>query len=190
MPDVCKTYQFCLCYVSVKNSLGAWCHRIASLVWLNSTCNCWTVSCISLHSAGSLLLCQEYRWTVRKCQRYSPKWLSTLSMIWLTSFAITDFLKLLSGKYQSLCHRRLPNLNVPYFERHWIHVQLRHICQPQTWSHEDSQAWYLNDSNFPFGLVHLDFSQVLRHEETVCPVYLPLFHSQYARHDHLLEKWF
>ena len=38
--------------------------------------------------------------------------------------------------------------------------------------------------------VHLDFSQVLRHEETVCPVYLPLFHSQYASCDHLLEEWF
>ena len=40
------------------------------------------------------------------------------------------------------------------------------------------------------GLVHLDFNQVLRHEETVCPVYLPLFHSQYASHGHLLEEWF
>ena len=72
--------------------LGAWCHRIASLVWLNSACNCWTVSCISLQSAGSLPLCQ-YRWTARKCQRYSPKWLSTLWMIWQI---IIDFLKLLS----------------------------------------------------------------------------------------------
>ena len=64
---------------------------MAPLVWLNSACNCWTVSCISLQSAGSLLLCQEYRRTARKCQRYSPKWLSTLSMIWQI---IIDFLKL------------------------------------------------------------------------------------------------
>ena len=59
--------------------------------WLNSAC--WTVSCISLQSAGSLLLCQEYRRTTRKCQRYSPKWLSTQWMMWQI---ITDFLKLLS----------------------------------------------------------------------------------------------
>ena len=43
---------------------------------------------------------------------------------------------------------------------------------------------------FLLGLLHLDFNQVLRHEETVCPVYLPLFHSQYANHGHLLEEWF
>ena len=43
---------------------------------------------------------------------------------------------------------------------------------------------------FLLGLLHLDFNQVLRHEETVCPVYLPLFHSQYASHGHLLEEWF
>ena len=43
---------------------------------------------------------------------------------------------------------------------------------------------------FLLGLLHLDFSQVLRHEETVCPVYLPFFHSQYASHGHLLEEWF
>ena len=62
-----------------------------------------------------------------------------------------DFLKLLSDRYQSWCHRRLPNLNVPYFERHWMHVQLRHICQPQTWSHQDSQALCILDSYLPFG---------------------------------------
>ncbi len=43
---------------------------------------------------------------------------------------------------------------------------------------------------FLLGLLHLDFNQVLRHEKTVCPVYLPLFHSQYASHGHLLEEWF
>ena len=43
---------------------------------------------------------------------------------------------------------------------------------------------------FLLGLLHLDFNQVSWHEETVCPVYLPLFHSQYASHGHLLEEWF
>ena len=43
---------------------------------------------------------------------------------------------------------------------------------------------------FLLGLLHLDFNQVWRHEKTVCPVYLPLFHSQYASHGHLLEEWF
>ena len=43
---------------------------------------------------------------------------------------------------------------------------------------------------FLSGLLHLDFNQVLRHEEAVCPVYLPLFHSQYATHGHLLEERF
>ena len=52
---------------------------------------------------------------------------------------------------QSRCHRRLPNLNVPYFERQWMHVQLTHICQPQTWSHQDSQALCILDSHLPFG---------------------------------------
>ena len=41
---------------------------------------------------------------------------------------------------------------------------------------------------FLLGLLSLDFSQVLRIEETVCPVYLPP--SQYASHGHLLEEWF
>ena len=43
---------------------------------------------------------------------------------------------------------------------------------------------------FLLGLLHLDFNQVLWHEETVCPVYLPPFYSQYASHGHLLEEWF
>ena len=43
---------------------------------------------------------------------------------------------------------------------------------------------------FLLGLLHLDFNQVLWHEETVCPVYLPLFLSQHASHDHLLREWF
>ena len=32
-----------------------------------------------------------------------------------------------------------------------MHVQLRHICQPQTWSHQDSQALGILDSHLPFG---------------------------------------
>ena len=32
-----------------------------------------------------------------------------------------------------------------------MHVQLRHICQPQTWSHQDSQALCILDSHLPFG---------------------------------------
>ena len=109
-------------------------------VWLNSACNCWTVSCISLQSAGCLLLCQEYR------RRYSPKWLSTLSMIWQI---IIDFLKLLSDRYQSRCHRRLPNLNVPYFDTEC--KSSLYICQPQTWSHQDFQALCILDGHLPFG---------------------------------------
>ena len=171
---------------------------MAPLVWPNSACHCWTVSCIS-----SLLLCQEYRRTARKCQKYSQKWLCTLSVI---SQIIIDFLNLLSNfdnkksvlnallslflsayhyshRYQSQCHRRLPNLNVLYFEWHWMSSLDIYICQPQTWSHQDSQALLL-------GLLRLDLNQVLWHEGTVCPVYLPLFHSQYASHGHLLEEWF
>ena len=83
-----------------------------------------------------------------KCQRYSPKRLSTLSVIWQI---IIGFLKLLSDSYQSRCHRRLPNLNVLYFEWHWMHVQ------PQTWSHQDSQALCILDSHLPFGAVSPGF---------------------------------
>ena len=43
---------------------------------------------------------------------------------------------------------------------------------------------------FLLELLCLDFNQDLQHEETVCPVYLPLFQSQYASHGHLLEVWF
>ena len=54
------------------------------------------------------------------------------------------------------------------------------------------------DSHLPFGAVPSGFQPGLaavylplfQHEETVCPVYLPLFHSQYASHGHLLEEWF
>ncbi len=32
-----------------------------------------------------------------------------------------------------------------------MHVQLRHICQPQTWSHQDSEVLCILDSHLPFG---------------------------------------
>ena len=41
---------------------------------------------------------------------------------------------------------------------------------------------------FLLGQLHLDFNQVMWHEETVFPLYLPLFHSQYASHVHLIEE--
>ena len=44
------------------------------------------------------------------------------------------------------------------------------------------KLWVFLTVIFLLGLLHLDFNQVLRHEKTVCPVYLPLFHSQYASH--------
>ena len=62
-----------------------------------------------------------------------------------------------SQRYQSRGHRRLPNLNVPYFECHWMRVQLRHICQPQTWSHQDSQALCILDGYLPFGVASPGF---------------------------------
>ena len=43
---------------------------------------------------------------------------------------------------------------------------------------------------FVLGLLHLDFNQFLGHEETIYPLYFPLFHSQYASHGHLLKEWF
>ena len=51
-----------------------------------------------------------------------------------------------------------------------LNVQLRHICQSQTWSHQDSQAL-----GILLGLLHLDFNQVLWYEESVCPVYTSHF---------------
>ena len=203
---------------------------MASLVWLDSACNCWTVSCISLQSAGSLLLCQEYRRTARKCQRYSPKWLSTLSMIWQI---IIDFLKLLTlilKKLNALLSLFLTayhySLGVFFPAKGtkagaiegcltWMSLTLSDTeCMSSLDIHiymsapnlEPSRPgwnpggaapegrWLLRISRviFLLELLHLDFNQVLWHEETVCPVYLPLFHSQlqYSSHGHLLEEWF
>ena len=190
---------------------------MAPLVWLNSACNCWTVSCINLQSAGSLLLCQKYRRTARKCQRYSPKWLSTLSMIrqiiiWLSEIVIW----LWSNKIKSPALLSLfltayhYSLGV-FFPATGTKAGAKEGCQ--TWmsltlsdtecvsnldiyvSHKPKAIKILKLCVFLIvifllGLLHLDFNQVLRHEETDCPVYLSLFHSQYASHGHLLEEWF
>ena len=185
-------------------------------VWLNSACNCWTVSCISLQSAGSLLVCQEYRRTARKCQRYSPKWLSTLSMIWQI---IIDFLKLLSDFN---IYKKLNALLSLFLTAYHYSLGAFFLAKDtKAGAIEGCQTWMsltLSNSGcmscldiyvslkpeaikilkrcvfliviFLLGLLHLDFNQVLRHEETICPVYLPLFHSQYAGHGHLLEEWF
>ena len=183
--------------------------------WLNSAC--WTVSCISLQSAGSLLLCQEYRRTTRKCQRYSPNWLSTLSMIWQI---ITDFLKLLSDKEKN---KQKINALLSLFltAYHYSLGVFFPAKDTKAGAIEGCQTWmsltlsvtewmssldiYVSVKPeaikilklcvflmviFLLGLIHLDFNQVLRHEKTVCPVYSPLFHSQYASHGHLLEEWF
>ena len=80
------------------------------------------------------------------------KKLNALLSLFLTAYHYSLGFIFLSQRYQSRCHRRLPNLNVPYFECHWMHVQLRHICQPQTWSHHDSQALCILDSYLPFGV--------------------------------------
>ena len=42
-----------------------------------------------------------------------------------------------------------------------LNVQLRHICQPQTWSHPDSQALGILDSHLPFGAAPPGFQQGL-----------------------------
>ena len=169
--------------------------------WLNSAC--WTVSCISLQSAGSLLLCQEYRRTARKYQRYSQKWLCTLSVI---SQIIIDFLKLLSifdflnklnallslllttyhysHRYQSQCHGRLPNLNVPYFEWHWM----------------SSLGIYMSASNlkpsrfsrsvYPFGAAPPGFQPGLVAWRNSLSSILPTLPFTVCNHGHLLEEWF
>ena len=178
--------------------------------WLNSAC--WTVSCISLQSAGSLLLCQEYRQTTRKCQRYSPKWLSTLSMMWQI---ITDFLKLLSDKEKKK-GKKNTLLSLFLTAYHYSLGVFFPAKDTKAGAVEGCQTWMsltlsvtecmssLDNTEaikipklcvfliviFLLGLLHLDFNQVLRHEKTVCPVYLPLFHSQYASHGYLwLESW-
>jgi len=179
---------------------------MAFLVWLNSECNCWTVSCISLQSAGSLLLCQEYRRTAR--------WLFTLSVIWQI---IIDFLKLLSDFDKNILNASLSLFLTAYHYSLGISfpaegTKARAIEGCRTWmSLTLSDTEYMSSLDiyislkpevikilklcvfliviFLLGVLHLDFNQVLRHEETVCPVYLPLFHSHYASHGHLLEEW-
>ena len=164
--------------------------------WLNSAC--WTVSCISLQSAGSLLLCQEYRRT-RKCQRYSPKWLSTLSMIWQI---ITDFLKLLSDKEKNDQKIQCITLFISYCSSLYSLGVFFSAKDTKAGAIEGCQTWmsltlsvtecmssldiYVSFKPevikilklcvflmviFLLDFNRLDFNQVLRHEKTVCPVY-------------------
>ena len=180
--------------------------------WLNSAC--WTVSCISLQSADSLLLCQEYRQATRKCQRYSPKWLCTLSMIWQI---ITDFLKLLSDFEIYIFLNTLLSLFLTAY--HYSLGVIFPAKDTKAGALEGCQTWMSLTLSvtecmssldiyvrlkpeaikilklcvflivvFLLGLLHLDFNQVLRHEKTVWPVYLPLFYLQYASRGHLLEE--
>ena len=53
-------------------------------------------------------------------------------------------------------------------------------CHPQTWSLQNSQALGILDSHLPAGAAPPGFQPVLVREETVYPLYLPPFHSQYA----------
>ena len=155
---------------------------MATLVWLNTACNCSDEqlgNVKDIHKSD----CAHCQWfhksllTSWNCYlTLIKKIVNALLSLFLTAYHY-------SHRYQSQCHRRLQNLNVHYFEWHWM--SSLDICQPQTWSHQDSQAL-----GILLGLLHLNFNQVLWHEETVCPVYLPLFHSQYASHGHLLEEWF
>ena len=147
-------------------------------------------------------------------QRYSPNWLSTLSMIWQI---ITDFLKLLSD-FEIYINALLSlfltayhySLGGGFFPAKDTKAGATEGCQ--TWMSltlsvtECMSSLYVVSLKpeaikiiklcvfliviFLLGLLHLYFNQVLWHEKTVCPVYLPLFHSQYASHGHLLEEWF
>ena len=51
-----------------------------------------------------------------------------------------------SHKYQCRCPRRLLNLNVPYFEWHWMSSLDINV------SHQESQALCILDSYLPFGV--------------------------------------
>ena len=72
-------------------------------------------------------------------------WLIIIDFLKLFHFHIKQFNALLSlfltaDHYSWGVFFPAKGLNVPYFEWHLVHVQLRHICQPQTWSHQDSKA--------------------------------------------------
>ena len=154
-------------------SLGAWCHRIASLVWLNSACNCWTVSCISYYAKNT----DEQLGNVKDihqsdcphCQWFDK----SLLAFWNYCLTVTK-----AGAIEG-CQT-------------WMSSTLSDTECMSSLKHEAIKILKLCVFLiviFLLGLFHLDFSQVLRHEETVCPVYLPLFHSQYASHGHLPEEW-
>ena len=74
-----------------------------------------------------------------------------------------------SHRYQSQCHRRLPNLNVPYFEWHWmssldVYVSLK----PE--AIKILKLWVCLIVIFLLGLLHLDFNQVLWYEESLSSI--------------------
>ena len=113
---------------------------MALLVWLNSAWNCWTVSCISLPQQAVCCYVKNtddqlgnvndiHKSDCAHCQWFHKSlltfWNCYLALI-IISFLNALFSLFLTGayhyshRYQSQCHRRLPNLNVPYFECHWM----------------------------------------------------------------------
>ena len=104
----------------------------------------------------------------------------------------------LGHRLQSRCPRRLPGLNVPYFVWHWI--SSLDTCQPQTWSHQDSQVlgildrgcstWILTSfcgmisKTWSILCVRVKINKrsfepfcvwILWHEETLCTLYTSYF---------------
>ena len=164
---------------------------MALLVWLNSAWNCWTVSYISLPQQAVCCYVKNtddqlgnvndiHKSDCAHCQWFHKSlltfWNCYLALI-IISFLNALFSLFLTGayhyshRYQSQCHRRLPNLNVPYFEWHWMSSLDIYM------SASNLKPSRFSSSGYPFGLLHLDFNQVLWHEEPVCPVYLLLFQS-------------
>jgi len=216
MPDVCKTYQFCLWYVSVKHlGFGAWCHRIASLVGL-----------IQHAAAGQFHVSARSQQALCFYAKYTDEQLGNVKDIhqsdcphcqWFDKSLLTFW-----NCYLTLIYNYYLMHYSPYFLLLilivWVYFPAKDTKAGAT---EGCQTWMsltLSDTEcmssldiyvslkpeaikilklcvfliviFLLELLHLDFNQVLRHEETVCPVYLPPFHSQYASHGHLLGEWF
>ena len=74
-------------------------------------------------------------------------------MAWVYLFQLV-----LGHRYQSR-YPRLPSLNVPYSEWHWM--SSLDIWQPQTWSRQDSQALGIPGSHVPAGAAPPWFQPVL-----------------------------
>ena len=74
-------------------------------------------------------------------------------MAWVCLFQLV-----LGHRYQSR-YPRLPSLNVPYSEWHWM--SSLDIWQPQTWSRQDSQALGIPGSHVPAGAALPWFQPVL-----------------------------